>query len=99
MNCQIGEQWWLANCKMRLCLQIENNLLSLQRRLGRKYQTGLHHRMSHIREIKNHDIVMSAQEMQQRAMKYIADQSMNSIDYQWEIQHHRQMHEAYEKNL
>ena len=32
-------------------------------------------------------------------MQYIAEQSMCAIDYQWEIQHHRQMHEAYEKSL
>ena len=39
---------------------------------------------------------MSAQENQQRAMAYIAEQSGRAIDYQWEIQHHRQMHAAYE---
>lgn len=42
---------------------------------------------------------MSIQEMQQRQMQYIAEQSMCAIDYQWEIEHHRQMHEAYERSL
>lgn len=42
---------------------------------------------------------MSVQEMNQKAMKYIAESSMKPIDYQWEIQHHRQMHEAYEHSL
>ena len=42
---------------------------------------------------------MSVQEMQQRQMHYIADSSMRAIDYQWEIEHHRQMHEAYERSL
>ena len=38
---------------------------------------------------------MSAQENEQRAMQYIADYSSRVIDYKWEIQHHRQMHQAY----
>ena len=37
---------------------------------------------------------MSVQQMQS-----IAEQSMCAIDYQWEIGHHRQMHEAYERSL
>ena len=42
---------------------------------------------------------MTAQENQQRALRYIAEQSGRAIDYEWEIQHHRQMHEAYERRL
>ncbi len=42
---------------------------------------------------------MSAQENQAKALAYIASQSNIVTDYQWEIQHHREMHEAYEKSL
>ena len=42
---------------------------------------------------------MSAQENQQRAIRYIAEQSNRVINYEWEIQHHRHMHEAYESRL
>jgi len=42
---------------------------------------------------------MSVQEMQQLQMQHIAESSMYAIDYQWEIEHHRQMHEAYERSL
>ena len=42
---------------------------------------------------------MSAQENQAKALAYIASQSNTVTDYQWEIQHHREMHEAYEKSL
>jgi len=42
---------------------------------------------------------MSVQQMQQRQMLYIAEQSMCAIDYQLQIQHHRQMHEAYERSM
>jgi len=44
-------------------------------------------------------ISMSAQENRERALAYIANQSNRVIDYEWEIQHHREMHEAYEKSL
>ncbi len=39
---------------------------------------------------------MSAQENDKKAMQYIAESSSRVIDYQWEIQHHKQMHAAYE---
>ena len=42
---------------------------------------------------------MSALENDKRAMQYIAEASNRVIDYQWEIQHHKQMHEAYESRL
>jgi len=42
---------------------------------------------------------MSAQENQQKVLAHIANQSNQVIDYAWEIQHHREMHEAYEKSL
>ncbi len=42
---------------------------------------------------------MSAQENQQKALEWISTRSNRVIDYQWEIQHHNQMHEAYEKSL
>ena len=42
---------------------------------------------------------MSAQENQAKLLAYIANQANHVIDYQWEIQHHREMHEAYEKSL
>ena len=32
-------------------------------------------------------------------MRYIAEQSNRVIDYEWEIQHHKQMHAAYESRL
>ena len=34
-------------------------------------------------------VIISAQE-------WLAQQSQRTIDYQWEIQHHNQMHKAYE---
>ena len=40
---------------------------------------------------------MSAQENERRAIQYIAESSSRVIDYEWEIQHHRQMHAAYER--
>lgn len=40
---------------------------------------------------------MSASENQQKAMARIADRANRVINYEWEIQHHKQMHEAYEK--
>lgn len=42
---------------------------------------------------------MSAQENQQKVLAYIANQANATIDYEWEIQHHREMHKAYEKSL
>lgn len=42
---------------------------------------------------------MSAQENRERALAYIANQSNKVIDYEWEVRHHREMHEAYEKSL
>ena len=42
---------------------------------------------------------MSAQENDKKAMQYIAESSSRVIDYQWEIQHHKQMHAAYEQSL
>lgn len=41
---------------------------------------------------------MTAQEYQQKALAYLAKQSTQIIDYEWEIKHHRQMHEEYEKS-
>ena len=42
---------------------------------------------------------MSALENQQRLMAYIVNQSNRVIDYEWEIRHHKEMHQAYEKSL
>ena len=42
---------------------------------------------------------MSALENEKKAMQYIAESSSRAIDYEWEIQHHRQMHAAYESRL
>lgn len=42
---------------------------------------------------------MSVQENRERALAYIANQSNKVIDYEWEVRHHREMHEAYEKSL
>ena len=42
---------------------------------------------------------MSIQENDRGLLEYIINQSNKVIDYQWEIQHHRQMHEDYEKSL
>ena len=42
---------------------------------------------------------MSVLEIHQQEMRHLLEQLMKPIDYQWEIQHHRQMHEAYEKHL
>lgn len=42
---------------------------------------------------------MSAQENQKKAFAYIANTANQVIDYEWEIRHHREMHEAYEKSL
>ena len=48
---------------------------------------------------KREQTPMSAQENQAKLLAYIASQSNTVTDYQWEIQHHREMHEAYEKSL
>lgn len=42
---------------------------------------------------------MSAQENRERALAYIANQANKVIDYEWEVRHHREMHQAYEKSL
>ena len=42
---------------------------------------------------------MSAQENQKNAIRYIAEQSGRFIDYEWELKHHIQMHEAYNRGL
>ena len=42
---------------------------------------------------------MSVQEIHQREMQHLFEQSMKPIDYQWEIRHHQQMHEEYERSL
>ena len=42
---------------------------------------------------------MSVEEMHLRAMRYLLEQTMKPIDYQWEIKHHQQMHEEYERSL
>jgi len=43
------------------------------------------------------NLIMSAQENQQRLLAYIANQSNRVIDYEWEIKHHKEMHAAYEQ--
>lgn len=42
---------------------------------------------------------MSVTENDLKLLAYIANQSNQVIDYEWEIHHHREMHEAYEKSL
>lgn len=42
---------------------------------------------------------MSVRELHQQEMLHLLEQSLKPIDYQWEVQHHRQMHEAYEMSL
>lgn len=42
---------------------------------------------------------MSAQENRNRLLAYIANQSNKVIDYEWEVRHHREMHQAYEQSL
>lgn len=42
---------------------------------------------------------MSVQENQLKVLAHIANQSNHVIDYTWEIRHHKEMHEAYEKSL
>lgn len=42
---------------------------------------------------------MSVQENQKKQLAYILNQTNRVIDYEWEIRHHREMHEAYEKSL
>ena len=39
---------------------------------------------------------MSAKDYMQNAQEWLANQSKRQIDYQWEIQHHNQMHKNYE---
>ena len=44
-------------------------------------------------------IDMSSTDYLHNAQAWLAQQSQRSIDYQWEIQHHNQMHKAYEMSL
>lgn len=41
---------------------------------------------------------MSASDYQKKAYDWLANQPNRTIDYQWEIQHHNNMHRVYEKN-
>ena len=41
--------------------------------------------------------IMSATDYLNNAQAWLAQQSQRTIDYQWEIQHHNQMHKTYEK--
>jgi len=42
---------------------------------------------------------MSYLDSERLAAEWLATQSNRKIDYAWEIQHHREMHEAYERSL
>ncbi len=42
---------------------------------------------------------MSANDYKAKAEEWLATQSSRIIDYQWEIEHHNQMHRDYEKSL
>ena len=42
---------------------------------------------------------MSATDYLNNAQNWLAQQSQRTINYQWEIQHHNQMHKAYETSL
>ena len=42
---------------------------------------------------------MSATDYLNNAQAWLAQQSQRTIDYQWEIQHHNQMHKTYETSL
>ena len=42
---------------------------------------------------------MSATDYLNNAQVWLAQQSQRTIDYQWEIQHHNQMHKTYETSL
>ena len=42
------------------------------------------------------DILMSATDYLNNAQEWLAQQSQRTVDYQWEIQHHNQMHKNYE---
>ena len=42
---------------------------------------------------------MSATDYLNNAQEWLAQQSQRTIDYQCEIQHHNQMHKAYETSL
>ena len=42
---------------------------------------------------------MSATDYLNNAQEWLAQQSQRTIDYQWEIQHHNQMHKAYKTSL
>ncbi len=43
--------------------------------------------------------LMSATDYLNNAHAWLAQQSQRTIDYQWEIQHHNQMHKTYEMSL
>ncbi len=43
--------------------------------------------------------IMSATDYLNNAQAWLAQQSQRTIDYQWEIQHHNQMHKTYETSL
>ena len=42
---------------------------------------------------------MSATDYLNNAQAWLAQQSQRTIDYQWEIEHHNQMHKTYETSL
>ena len=42
---------------------------------------------------------MSANDYKRNALRWLATQSERTINYQWEIAHHNQMHKDYEKSL
>lgn len=42
---------------------------------------------------------MSYLDSERLAAEWLANQSEREIDFEWEIQHHNQMHAAYEKSL
>ena len=48
---------------------------------------------------KKGEKTMSAEEYQKKAQEWLDNQPNRTIDYQWEIQHHNQMHRAYEQGL
>ena len=50
-------------------------------------------------ENKQIHCIMSATDYLNNAQAWLAQQSQRTIDYQWEIQHHNQMHKTYETSL
>ena len=57
------------------------------------------YKVSYLYTIIRPPLEMSAEENQQKVLAYIANQSNIPTDYEWEIRHHKEMHEAYEKSL